>query len=244
MISNSNSTTPPIRLNGPQESLIQFALKLKNVVVDMCVCDPPPNPLNPNNLKNPPSWLYGNNNPVKPAAILLGRRQSVQRVPMNDPFNQVITARLIQGHRVASGLNANPRFPGGTLLMQRPHFLALGLDIGTFHQGTLNVSIAPLSYRVVKPRLTFRNVQWHPVEPKEDFSFFDVRLLTPNRPPAVGLIYYPHPETKPEHFQAPDVLELLLPFVEGLSYGMELSIEIPSNQMVIESRPNAVPGPR
>ena len=32
MIPNSNSTTPPIRLNVPQESLIQFALKLKNVV--------------------------------------------------------------------------------------------------------------------------------------------------------------------------------------------------------------------
>ncbi len=162
---------------------------------------------------------------------------------MNQPLNQVIAARLIQGHRVASGLNGNPRFPGGTLFMQRPHFLALGLDIGVFHQGTLNVGIAPLSYRVVKPRLTFRNVQWHPIEPKEDFSFFDVRLVAPSRPPAAGLIYYPHPETKPEHFQAPDVLELLLPFVEGLRYGMELSLEIPSGQMVIESPSAAVQKP-
>ena len=162
---------------------------------------------------------------------------------MNQPLNQLLTARLIQGHRVASGLNGNPRFPGGTLFMQRPHFLALGLDIGAFHQGTLNVSIAPRSYRVVKPRLTFRNVQWHPVEPKEDFSFFDVRLLTPG-PPAAGLIYYPHPETKPEHFQAPDVLELLLPFVKGLSYGMELRLEIPSGQMLIESPSAAVRKPR
>jgi hypothetical protein len=148
---------------------------------------------------------------------------------------QVITARLMQGHRVASGLNGNPRFPGGTLLMQQPHFLARGLDIGVFHRGTLNVSIAPLSYRVIRPRLTFRDVQWHPVEPKEDFSFFDVRLLRPGHPPLAGLIYYPHPETKPEHFQAPDVLELLLPFVEGLVYGMELSLEIPAEEMAIES---------
>jgi hypothetical protein len=50
-----------------------------------------------------------------------------------------------------------------------------------------------------------------------------------------GLIYYPHPETKPEHFQAPDILELLLPFVDGLHYGMELTLEIPPEQMAIES---------
>src|SRR5664280_1455720 len=112
---------------------------------------------------------------------------------MNEASNsaQVVTARLMQGHRVASGLNGNPRVPGGTLLMQRPHFLALGLDIGVYHRGTLNVSIAPNIYRVVKPRLTFRDVKWHPVEPMEDFSFFDFRLLTPDRPPVAGLIYYP-----------------------------------------------------
>lgn len=156
----------------------------------------------------------------------------------NSKGTQNITARLMQGHRVASGLNGNPRFPGGTLLMQQPHFLALGLDIGIFHRGTLNVSIAPLSYRVVKPRLTFREVKWHPVEPKEDFSFFDVRLVGANRSPVAGLIYYPHPETKPEHFQASDVLELLLPFVDGLHYGMELSLEIPSDQMAIEPPPD------
>ena len=157
---------------------------------------------------------------------------------VNPSHPQIITARLNQGHRVASGLNGNPRFPGGTLLMQQPHFLARGLDIGVYHRGTLNVSIAPLRYRVVRPRLTFRDVQWHPVEPKEDFSFFDFNLLRASQAPLAGLIYYPHPETKPEHFQAPDVLELLLPFVEGLHYGMELTLEIPSDQMLIE-RPHA-----
>jgi hypothetical protein len=148
---------------------------------------------------------------------------------------QTVSARLMQGHRVASGLNGNPRFPGGTLLMQTPHFLARGLDIRVFHRGTLNVSIAPMRYRVVHPRLTFRDVQWHPVEPREDFSFFDFRLLRPGGQPVDGLIYYPHPETKPEHFQPPDTLELLLPFVENLHYGMDLTLEIPPGQMLIES---------
>lgn len=148
---------------------------------------------------------------------------------------QVIKARIVAGHRVASGLNGNPRFPGGTLRMQFPHFLKLGLDLGHFHLGTLNISIAPLGYRVVKARHTFARVKWHPTEPAEDFSFFDVRLILTGLPAIAGFIYFPHPDTKPEHFQQPDVLELLLPFVEGLSYGTELNLEIPKGQMVFVS---------
>ena len=144
------------------------------------------------------------------------------------------SSRIVQGHQVASGLNQNPRFPGGTLRMQAPHFLTLGFDFGAFYLGTVNVSIAPHSYRVVKARDTFRNVKWHPTEPAEDFSFFDFRLLRSSGPAIAGSIYYPHPETKPEHFQPPDTLELLLPFVNDLRYGMALSLEIPTAQMIIE----------
>ena len=154
---------------------------------------------------------------------------------MESKNNKIITARLVQGHRVASGLNGNPRFPGGTLRMQTPHFQARGFDISQLYLGTLNVSIAPLRYRVVKARHTFTNVKWHPTEPAEDFSFFDVCVVLPDKPVVAGFIYYPHPETKPEHFQQPGVLELLLPFVEGLHYGMSLRLEVPADQMVFET---------
>jgi hypothetical protein len=148
---------------------------------------------------------------------------------------QTVRARILQGHRVASGLNQNPRFPGGTLRMQLSHFLALGLDLSAFYLGTVNVNIAPSRYRVVRARHTFAKVKWHPTEPAEDFSFFDVRVLRTGAPSVAGFIYYPHPDTKPEHFQQPGVLELLLPFVEGLSYGKEVTLEIPASQMAIES---------
>jgi hypothetical protein len=153
---------------------------------------------------------------------------------MNTKSLQTIRARLVQGHRVASGLNGNPRFPGGTLRMQTPHFQERGFDISKLYLGTLNVSIAPQCYRVVKAHRTFTNLKWHPTEPAEDFSFFNVRVDCPDGASVEGFIYHPHPETKPEHFQQPDVLELLLPFVEGLRYGMELTLEIPPAQMVIE----------
>ena len=154
---------------------------------------------------------------------------------MADSKWQRFHARIVPGHQVASGRNENPRFPGGTLRMQAPHFRARGLDLDRFFGGTVNVSIAPLRYRVAQARLTLRAVKWHPTEPAEDFSFFDVRLLRDGQPPAEGLIYYPHPETKPEHFQQPDVLELLLPFVDGITYGADLLLELPVEQMVIEA---------
>jgi len=147
---------------------------------------------------------------------------------------QAVPATIIQGHRVASGLNGNPRFPGGTLHMQTPFFTALGLDLSGLHQGTLNVSISPRRYRVLQPAVTFRQVKWHPTEPAEDFSFFHFRLLRSGEAPVSGWIYYPHPETKPEHFQQPDVLELWLPYVEGLHYGMPVTLEIPASEMTIE----------
>lgn len=147
---------------------------------------------------------------------------------------QAIPATIVPGHRVASGLNGNPRFPGGTIQMQTPHFLSLGLDLSAYHPGTLNVSIAPRRYRVLAARHTFRAVKWHPTEPVEDFSFFDVTLSRDGVSPVRGLIYYPHPATKPEHFQAADVLELLMPFTEGLSYGLQVHLEVPPDQIVFE----------
>ena len=147
---------------------------------------------------------------------------------------QVSTARVVSGHGVASGRNGNPRFPGGTLRMQADHFRERGIDLSTFFLGTINVSIAPYTYRVVNPRQTIRQLKWHPTEPAEDFSFFDLRAAGPGGEGVAGLIYYPHPDTKPTHFQQPDVLELLLPYVAELRVGAEMRLEIPRNQMLIE----------
>ena len=134
---------------------------------------------------------------------------------------QSVPAIVVPGHRVASGENNNPRFPGGTLRMQAPFFRELGLDLSRFHDGTVNVSVAPAVYQVVRPCMMFPQVKWHPVEPAEDFLFFDVKVYPPGGRGTAGYIYYPSPETKPEHFQKPGVLELLLPFIYGLPLNAE-----------------------
>ncbi len=145
--------------------------------------------------------------------------------------NRLVPAVVVRGHRVASGLNGDPRFPGGTIRMQIPHFAALGLDLSAFHPATLNVSLAPLSWRARQPAHTFRAVRWHPTEPAEGFSFFHLRLHRDDGPPVKGWIYLPHPQTKPEHFQSPDVLELLLPWIDGLGYGARVRLEVPEQEM-------------
>lgn len=119
--------------------------------------------------------------------------------------------------------------------MQLPFFAALGLDLSAFYPGTLNVSIAPLSYCVVQPRHTFRALKWHPEDPAEDFSFFDVTVHRDGAAPVRGWIYHPHPDTKPVHFQKPDVLELLLPWTEGMGYGTKITLEVPVEQMIIDA---------
>ena len=147
----------------------------------------------------------------------------------------MVAAEVVRGHCVASGTSGDSRFPGGTIRMQLPFFMALGLDLSPFHPATVNVDIAPCTYRVAAPRYSFRQVAWHPTMPPEDFSFFNVEVLGLGPEPVTGFIYYPHPETKPCHFQKASVLELLLPFVPSLSYGMRVQLRIPVSQMTINS---------
>jgi hypothetical protein len=144
-----------------------------------------------------------------------------------------VQATVLPGYGVASGRSGDPRFPGGTLAMQAPYFRERGLDLSPYHLGTLNLSIAPSRYRVLRPRLTLCDVRWHPTEPAEDFSFFDCRLTAGAGATAAGLIYYPHPETKPDHVQPVDVLEVLAPRIAGLGYGDAVVLEVRAEQLEV-----------
>ena len=145
-----------------------------------------------------------------------------------------IIGTIIQGHQVASGNAKDPRFPNGTLALQAPIFAAKGFKIDTYHPGTINVSIAPLTYEVLKSIHTFRDVKWHPDTPGEDFSFFNCRIrLADDTDYIDAIVYRPHPETKPEHFQDPSVLEILAPLICGISYGSKVDLQLPRQQLQV-----------
>ena len=151
----------------------------------------------------------------------------------------MIEGTVVRGHGVASGASGDPRFPQGTLSLQFPIFASLGIDLADFHPGTINLDIAPAQIEIVTPRLTLADVRWHPNCPPETFSFFDCTISGAEIPSTRALIYRPHPETKPEHFQSPTVLEILAPRIETLSYDMRLQLEADSSQIRFRSDQNS-----
>lgn len=144
-----------------------------------------------------------------------------------------VSGKVVQGHGVASGQAQDSRFLGGTLRMQMPLFAAQGLCLDAYFPGTINVSIYPERYTVRQAKHTFRQVKWVAHAPAEDFSFFDCRVVLTTGQRLQGLIYYPHPETKPEHFQDSATLEVLTEYIEDLSYGMPIGLELDPSQLMV-----------
>ena len=138
-----------------------------------------------------------------------------------------------KGYGVASGKGGDKRFPNGTIAMQKPLFYQQRLDLEPYFSGTLNISISPHQYSIKQAKYTFKNLKWAEKEPAEDFSFFDCRILLKNGEIKEGLIYYPHPDTKPEHFQAADILEIITFKIDDLKYGDEVILEVDSQQIEI-----------
>lgn len=134
---------------------------------------------------------------------------------------------IVRGYGVASGRAVDTPFPGGTIDLQRPYFMQRGLDLSNMFGGTLNVSIAPRTFCMVNPSITFTGVNWSPLIPPEDFSFSPCTIKHGEHTVS-GLVYYPHPATKKQHFQDASCVEVLAPFLQGAQYGdpVLLSLDI------------------
>lgn len=145
---------------------------------------------------------------------------------------QQILGVLKSGHQVASGMSPNNPYERGTIEMQLPFFQALGLDLSAFFLGTLNVHIAPHTFKIVNPSYTFRNVKWHQNYPAEDFSFSPCEVVFLNQTNR-GLVYYPHPETKIGHFQDPSIVEVIAPHISHIEYGDTVKIAFDPAEIVI-----------
>ena len=128
---------------------------------------------------------------------------------------------LVQGYRVASGPSKD--YPYGALERQRPFFKARGLDLSACFNGTLNIDIRPITFKLVKPEFTFQHVEWTDLHPPEHFSFSRCKVIYKDIE-YEGWIYYPHPETKLRHFQNPSLLEVIAVHIPDIKYGDELDV--------------------
>ena len=149
-------------------------------------------------------------------------------------MHKTVNGKVVAGHGVASGRAGDPRFPDGTLGLQWPYFEELGLDLDGIFRGTVNVSVKPLTPRPINAMHTFRKVKWHPDCPAEDFSFFAIQIRVGVSDFKDGYIYWPHPETKPEHFQDPHVVEILAPRLEGVEVGMSAQLSYDAECLAFE----------
>lgn len=138
--------------------------------------------------------------------------------------------QLVAGHGVASGGAADSPYPAGTIALQAPQFRRLGLDLGDCHPGTLNLSFPGGVWRLSEPAFQVEHLAWTHLHPPETFSFWPCRLRVASEGhgslESAAWIYWPHPETKERHFQEPDRLEILAPFIQGLLPGSSLELGV------------------
>lgn len=139
-----------------------------------------------------------------------------------------ITGILTRGHQVAS--RPSKDYPYSTLEKQKPYFKSLGLDLYPYFNGTLNISIAPLTFKMIKPEFTFEKVEWTDLHPPETFSFSRCNVIFKNKNYA-GWVYYPHPETKKNHFQNPALIEVIAVEIPNIQYGDSVDVEINEDEI-------------
>lgn len=137
---------------------------------------------------------------------------------------------VIPGHQIASGTALDSPYPKGSIELQIPFFAQQGLDLSSCFKGTLNIDISPLSFRIIKPDFKYEHLKWIEGFPAETFSFVACSLefkqiMYPS------FVYYPHPETKSQHFQSTSTLEILAPKVPNISYGEQVSLLLNADKL-------------
>ena len=144
----------------------------------------------------------------------------------------VVTAGFQFASGEAVGRPARPSpFSSGTIELQQPHFKALGLDLDSavpnLFRGTVNVAL-DRELVLHAPDLSLPLVDWTEGEAAriapESFSFVRCCLAVDGRY-HVGMIYYPHPETKPAlNAHRYDVLEILSEWIDDLAPGRAVAV--------------------
>jgi hypothetical protein len=135
----------------------------------------------------------------------------------------LLNGLLVKGHQVAS--RPSKDYPYSSLKKQKPFFKNLGLDLHPYFNGTLNISIAPLTFEMTRPEFTFQLVEWTDLHPPETFSFSRCKVKFEGNE-YQGWVYYPHPETKKTHFQNPSLIEVITYEIANIKYGDNIEAEV------------------
>ncbi len=114
-----------------------------------------------------------------------------------------------------------------------PVYQKLGIDFTRCYPGTLNVSIAPKTFRMLASEPTLRGVKWIEEHRPEDFFLSQCRIKFRDHIYG-GWVYYPDPRTKQKHFFPPSSMEIVAEHISGIQYGDEVMLEINPKEISIE----------
>jgi len=142
-------------------------------------------------------------------------------------------AIVTEGHGVASGRAEDSPYPDSSIKMQTPYFKDKGIDLDSYYAATLNLSVAPYTFKMVKPEFTVNSVDWAEGFPAEDFSFSKCEILFDGKTYG-GLVYYPHPETKIGHFHSQSLIEVITQYIPDIEYGNEVELKINEEEIEIK----------
>lgn len=152
-------------------------------------------------------------------------------------FNyKIYSGEVERGYQLAGGSGIYNPYNAPTLSLQIPHFRDRGFDLGEhvpgFFLGTININISPVQLRLKKADKTLDRVAWSDIIEPETFSFIRCALAYKGYYFA-GVLYYPHPETKPRvnahHFNR---IEVLTSPVPGLKYGDKVDVIVRDDAFV------------
>lgn len=140
-----------------------------------------------------------------------------------------ISALVTPGHQIASGKNPNTPYPKGSIKLQWPFLQRSPLDLQDLSSaGTLNIDLRPYEFVPNSPETTI-TAQWFQ-KITETFLFFPIKIRYQAKL-YKGYVYYPSPDTKPDHFKPPYHIDLLLPWIENISYGDRIEILLPKDNI-------------
>ena len=139
---------------------------------------------------------------------------------------------LVKGYQVASGQSPITPYKDGSIILQKPFFEERGFCMKDLYLATLNIDIPNHEFTIIKPSYYFENLKWEKDFPSETFSIVSCTLIYKAKQ-YDAYIYYPHVETKTDHIQKKTTLEVLAPFVDGISYGDSIEILVDTQTVQI-----------
>jgi len=143
-----------------------------------------------------------------------------------------LTGVLGKGYQIASGTSPITPYKDGSISLQKPFFEERGFCMEGLYLATLNIDISKHEFTIIKPDYVFENLQWEKDFPAETFSIVSCTLIY-KQMQYDAFIYYPHVETKTKHLQNKSTLEILAPFVDGISYGDSIELKIDTRKVYI-----------